>query len=291
MPGSGGTRWATLRALSLALPIGVGFVVMATHADDALPSCALYPVLIENFDTLSVASSRIGPARWTAHTPWSGDFGDAQFIDPGPDLPFRIKDGTLEIIATHGPKGWWTSGLLAAADATGAGTGTRYGYFEARMKMPPGSGTWPAFWLSALKPVTQTEGNVEIDVIEYYGKFTGAYRSTIHVWYMKDKAKTTGTGERIDVPDRALVESFHTYGVDLSPQAIVFYFDRKEVWRTPTPAELTGPMYPIVNLGLGGGWPIDATPDPSTLLVDYVHVHGRSAGPAGGCTPGPVGLD
>ncbi len=59
------------------------------------------------------------------------------------------------------------------------------------------------------------------------------------------------------------------------------------VWSRPTPPELDGPMYPIVNLALGSGWPIDKTPNPSRLLVDYVHVYGRDAGPPEGCPPGP----
>lgn len=270
----------------------------ATAADPQVssapgPSCALRPVFIEDFneDTApdrrieTISSSRIGPARWTAHTPWNGDFGDARFLDPLPGGPFKIKDGVLSITASKDADGHWTSGLIAAADATGTGAGTRYGYFEARMKLPPGPGTWPAFWLAALKPVAGSDRNVEIDVIEYYGQFAFAYRPAIHVWY-KDESKTRGKDQKIDVPDGSLVQDFHTYGVDVSPQAIVFFLDRKPVWSQPTPAELDGPLYPLVDLALGSGWPIDRTPNPSTLLVDYVHVYGRDAGPAEGCPPG-----
>jgi beta-glucanase (GH16 family) len=257
-------------------------------------SCELRPVMIENFDEdtapnrriESISPHRIGPARWTAHTPWSGDFGDAAFVDPEPGGPFKIKDGILSITASKNQQGRWTSGLIAAADATGAGSGTRYGYFEARMKMPPGPGTWPAFWLAALKPAQQRDGNVEIDVIEYYGQFTSAYQAVVHIWYT-DASKHRGNNQKIDVADGSLVEDFHTYGVDVSPQAIVFFRDRKPVWSQPTPPELDGPLYPLVNLALGSGWPIDKTPNPSTLLVDYVHVYGRDAGPPGGC---PAGL-
>jgi beta-glucanase (GH16 family) len=257
-------------------------------------SCELRPVLIENFDEEtapnrrieSISSSRIGPARWTAHTPWGGDFGDARFGDPEPGGPFSIKNGILSITATKDREGKWTSGLIAAADATGAGTGTRYGYFEVRMKMPPGPGTWPAFWLAALKPTEQTDDNVEIDVIEYYGQFTSAYQAVVHVWF-KDAAKHRGQNQKIEVPDGSLVEDYHTFGVDVSPQAIVFFRDRKPVWTQPTPPELDGPLYPLVNLALGSGWPIDKTPNPSTLFVDYVHVYGRDAGPPEGCPAGP----
>ncbi|MCJ2056312.1 hypothetical protein MKL09_07090, partial [Methylobacterium sp. J-048] len=47
-------------------------------------------------------------ARWSAHTPWNGDFGDAQFIDPidifadpEKNAPFIVKDGILKIRARH----------------------------------------------------------------------------------------------------------------------------------------------------------------------------------------------
>jgi beta-glucanase (GH16 family) len=252
----------------------------------AAASCELHPVLIEDFDDLSIAPNRIGPTRWTAHTPWSGDFGDARFSDPGPKSPFKVNDGILSITASKDASGRWSSGLIAAGDASGAGSGTRYGYFEARMKMPPGPGTWPAFWLAALKPATVTDRKVEIDAIEYYGQFTAAYQAAVHVWY-KDPGKTRGAAEKISVPEGALVQDFHTFGIDVSPQAIVFYLDRAPVWKQPTPEELDGPLFPLVNLALGSGWPIDQTPNPSTLLVDYVHVYGREAGPPEGCPPGP----
>lgn len=249
-------------------------------------SCALTPILLEEFDSDSIAASRIGPARWTAHTPWSGDFGDAQFIDPAPDGPFKVAQGMLTITASKNASGRWTSGLIAAADATGAGTGTRYGYFEARMKLPPGPGTWPAFWLAALKPAGSVDGNVEIDVLEYYGKFPAAYQTAIHVWF-GDQHRTRGDSKVIDIAEHALTKQFHTFGVDISPQKITYLLDRKTVWSVPTPPELTTPMYPLVNLALGSGWPIDKTPDPSVLLVDYVHVYHRDAGPPDGC---PIGL-
>lgn len=276
----------TSRVQTAAALLGLVGLLPGCSANSVPPaSCALYPVLIEDFNELSVAPNVIGPARWTAHTPWSGDFGDAVFIDPGPEGPFKVEDGILSITAKKDEAGRWTSGLLAAADASGKGFGARYGYFETRMKLPPGKGTWPAFWLAALKRVSDSDGNVEIDVIEYYGQFTSAFRSTVHVWF-KDPAKKRAVGTKIDVPDGALVSDWHTYGVDVSPGHIVFFLDGEEFWRVKTPAELTYPVYPIVNLALGSGWPIDETPSPSVLLVDYVYVWERTAPPAEGCKPG-----
>src|SRR5712664_2877682 len=95
-----------LGSLAAAL---VTFNIPVPHAASAQTSssCELRPVMIENFDEEtapnrrieSISSHRIGPARWTAHTPWGGDFGDASFMDPGPGGPFKIKDGILSITA------------------------------------------------------------------------------------------------------------------------------------------------------------------------------------------------
>jgi hypothetical protein len=285
------TSWR-IGFLTVALVIFGNPVQPAASAESA-GTCELRPVMIEDFneDTApnrrieSMSAHRLGPARWTTHTPWNGDFGDAAFLDPEPERPFKIRDGILSITAAKDQNGKWSSGLLAAADATGAGTGTRYGYFEVRMKMPPGPGTWPAFWLASLVPLPPTEPGIEIDVVEYYGLMTDAYAANVHVW---DKGKqTSGSGKKIDVPNGSLIADYHTYGVDISPQAIVFFHDGKPVWSQPTPPELTRPLYPLVNLALGSGWPIDKTPNPSILLVDYVHIYGRSAGPPEGCPAGP----
>ena len=278
----------TFRLFGGLLLLGISHSeITRAAADEVDGSCALHPVLIENFDSLSVAPRTIGPARWTAHTPWSGDFGDARFVDPGPVGPFKVVDGILSITASKDAGASWISGLIAAADASGAGSGTRFGYFEARMKLPKGPGTWPAFWLAELKPVDAPGPSVEIDVLEYYGQFTSAYRANIHVWYKgADAGKTSGIDRKVDVQDETLTSEFHTYGVDLSPQAIVFFLDGRKVWSQPPPSEMTHSMYPIVNLALGSGWPIAKTPNPSTLLVKYVHVFGRGAGPPAGCLPG-----
>ena len=251
-----------------------------------VPGCRMTPVMIEEFEFFRVAPWKIGPARWTAHTPWNGDFGQAKFIDPGPDGPFSVEDGVLSITAKKDENGEWTSGLIAAADSSGAGTGTQWGYFEARMKFPPGPGTWPSFWVVPLEPVPGPDGNIEIDVVEYYGRSTDEYGLTIHAWY-DDKEKYRMDDYFHKVPPNSLIDNWNTYGVDISPQAIVFYLNGEEVWRQPTPPEIDTPMYPIVNLALGAGWPIDETPNPSVLLVDYVHVYGRGAGPPEGCPPGP----
>ena len=272
-------RWISLLFL---VPFLTGCAQSQANSLDP-NSCALFPVLLEDFDTLSVSADTIGPARWTAHTPWWGDFGDAKFTDPGPDGPFSVSDGMLSIKAWKDPDGRWRSGLLAAADRAGRGRGTQYGYFETRVKFPPGPGTWPAFWLMPLAPVGSVDGRVEIDVVEYYGHRTNRFHSVIHVRF-SDREKNTSVEQRTSVKKGSLVSGFNTFGVDISPSWIVFFLNREEVWRQPTPDALNYPMYPLINLALGSGFSIDKTPDPSIMQVDYVHVFARSA--RDDCEPG-----
>ena len=231
----------------------------------------------EEFDDLSV--SAWGPAgpdgtRWIAHTPWRGDFGDARFTDPSPGFPFTIRDGILRIEARK-EDGRWRSGLLSAVDPNGNGFKQQYGYFECRARFPKGPGTWPAFWLMGLKNLKRVPGNTgprvnpEVDVVEHYGHWPWRYHYVLHQWG-RDGAPSQHEGKRFVV--FGMEEDFHTYGVLIDEQHIVLYFDGVELHREETPESVKTPLFPLVNLALGPGWPTDRTPNPSYMYIDYVKV-------------------
>ena len=223
----------------------------------------------EDFSHFSI--SPWGPnTRWIAHTPWHGDFGDAQFVDPTPGFPFTVKDGVLRIEARRGDDGHWRSGLMATNDPSGHGFAQQFGYFEMRAKLPKGPGLWPAFWLVANK---DPDSSAEVDVIEHYGVAPDKYQSAVHVWSKSPKTKPYQALFQHDVPTGSLYEDFHTYGVDIDQEWTTFYFDRREVTKTKTPPEHDRPMFILVDLGLGGGWPIDQAPSPSYMYVSYVRAY------------------
>lgn len=222
----------------------------------------------EDFDKLDVSARGPG-SRWTAHVPWGGDFGDARFTDPVVGFPFTVADGILRIEARK-VAGVWRSGLIASVDSKGNGFSQRYGYFEIRARMPPGAGVWPAFWLVGLDRSTTT---AEIDIAEYYGAFPDQFKSVAHVWNRKNNSLSYSKAMRHPAP--GATERFNTYGVDVEEDWITFYFNRQAVWRTQTKSEHRQPMYMMANLALGGGFPIADTPDPSVLLIDYIHVYER----------------
>jgi beta-glucanase (GH16 family) len=186
--------------------------------------------------------------------------------------PFKIHDGVLDITADrtppellkalHGYK--YTSGLITTKDRFEQA----YGYYEIRAKLPAGKGLWPAFWLA---PADKT-WPPEIDIFEVLGQEPKLLYTTVHFYNKAGQHDRFGLQLKVDDTSAA----FHTYGVAWTPATIRFFIDRREVATTPTPANVNKPMYVLVNLGVGGGWPgpvDDTTRFPATMSVDYVRVY------------------
>lgn len=229
----------------------------------------------EDFDDLAVSAwgpIAPGKARWIAHTPTATDFGDAAFADPEPGFPFTIDKGILRIEARKGADGRWRSGLLSSSDGKHNGFHQQFGYFEMRAKLPPGPGLWPAFWLLNNQ---HPDFSAEIDVLEHYGSFPDVYESVTHVWAKNDKAKNSGDLKKNHVPAGSLYNDFHTYGVSVDKDWIIFFHDRVEVSRIASSPEFHQPMFILLNLAMGSGWPIDQTPNPSYMYVDYVRAYAK----------------
>lgn len=268
----------TVRILLLVIFIMGAFLAMASMDARRDPpgapeigqplNIALYQMSFdEPFETLDVSAWGPG-SRWIAHTPWNGDFGDAVFIDPEPDAPFRVANGILQI-EMRKRNGRWESGLLASSDRQSQGFLQSGGYFEMRAKLPGGPGVWPAFWLGS--NAQGTRPNPEIDVIEYYGKFPESYQAATHIWQAGQAL--SDEGYRIEVPKHSLETEFHTYGVSIDEKFVIFYLDRRVVAFEKTLPEYLQPLYPMVNLAAGSGWPIEGMRNPSIMYVDYIRAY------------------
>ena len=255
-------------------------IVLGLGALPGQPSVAQQPLNInayqltfeESFDSLDVSAWGERSSRWIAHTPWNGDFGDARFTDPAPGFPFTTDQGILKIEARKEADGTWRSGLLSSVNPKGEGFSQQFGYFEARMRLPPGKGVWPAFWLIGLD---RSKYTAEIDVLEYHGRAPYEFSMGFHIWRQSQGGQNSTGGYWKTVEDGILNSEYHTYGVDIQADKTTFYLDRQYLWSFDTPKEFHMPFYPLVNLALGSGWPIDETPNPSILLVDYIHVYKR----------------
>ncbi|API50383.1 1,3-1,4-beta-glycanase [Rhizobium leguminosarum] len=261
------------KALGLLIVLGLGALPgQPSVAQEPLNIDAYQLTFEESFDSLDVSAWGEKTSRWIAHTPWNGDFGDARFTDPAPGFPFTTDQGILKIEARKGADGTWRSGLLSSVNPKGEGFSQQFGYFEARMKLPPGKGVWPAFWLIGLD---RSKYTAEIDVLEYYGRAPYEFSMGFHIWRQSQGGQNSTGGYWQKVQDGILNSEYHTYGVDIQADKTSFYLDRQFIWSFDTPKEFHMPFYPLVNLALGSGWPIDETPNPSILLVDYIHVYQR----------------
>ena len=79
----------------------------------------------------------------------------------------EVKDGTLRINCFKENDRVYSGRLNGNVR-----TGWQYGYFEARIKLPKGKGTWPAFWMMPANNRMPNNGWPrcgEIDIMEEFG--------------------------------------------------------------------------------------------------------------------------
>lgn len=191
----------------------------------------------------------------------------------GTDTVAAISDGTLKIIAKK------IDGEVYSARINTNESWT-YGYFEARLRMPTGKGTWPAFWMMP-KNFNRWPDDGEIDIMEYVGYEPNVVHSSIHTkaYYHSIGTQKTAT-KRIQNAET----EFHIYAVEWTADYIkgfvdgVEYFEfkndktnNKDTW------PFYAPFYLKLNLAWGGDWGgaqgIDESKLPATYEIDYVRVY------------------
>ncbi|HEX2746709.1 MAG TPA: glycoside hydrolase family 16 protein, partial [Verrucomicrobiales bacterium] len=155
----------------------------------------------------------------------------------------------------------------------------RYGYFEARMKLPKAPGLWPAMWLmpdrglakgEQWKRASTGEGGMEFDIMEYLSRW-GDHRFNIafHWDGYGEAHRQTGTTSIYADHDR---EGFITSGLLWLPGKAVIYCNGREVARWESPRVSTVPS-DIMFTHVMGGWDnndLDDTRLPDDFVIDYV---------------------
>jgi hypothetical protein len=252
--------------------VSVAFLV--SHSAQAVAPPGYNLVFDEEFNgPLNISS--YGPGtKWIAHTPYGGDFGSAWFCNPtDPTPPCSLSGGILTIKCWFDPvSNHWRSGLIASVDTHGNGFSQALGYWECSMKLPPGAGVWPAFWLLGLGNLQSPKQNyAEVDILEAYGNNINLAHQNVHVWTPQG-TQTSSSGSSYAMTSSATA-NYQVYSCLITPQFITFAINSVVVWQTPTLPEDTQPLYVMVDLALGGGWPITGTPNPSFLNVDYIRAY------------------
>lgn len=165
----------------------------------------------------------------------------------------------------------WTSGRYV----TEGKVNFKYGRIEARLKMPEGIGTWPAFWMlgSDIGEVGWPQSG-EIDIIEGLGRDPMTAYGTIHgpgYFGGNGFSKTLVIGD-------SLSADFHTYAINWKPDYISWEIDG-QVFHEATPSDVAPnqwvfnkPFYLIINLAMGGNFAgnVDPKLTSAELVVDFI---------------------
>jgi len=218
----------------------------------------------------------------------SGQFGEATFADPasgagtlatvdGEYLRIRARlaeDGTGEQAGTG-----HLSGILASADVGGAGFAAQFGYFEARIMGAPGPGAWSAFWmLNSESAARQSETSGEADAVELYGHNPLGSCQTLHSWGVPPPKEAVEDPEPSCRENNGFADwamAWHTYAVRITPDGATFSIDGLPMSSPKGLPHSSEPFFFLVDLALGGGWPVDLRPTAgiSDMYVDWVHVY------------------
>lgn len=232
----------------------------------------------------------IDRANWTFDLGAGGwGNGEAQYYTDRPENA-RIENGMLviELRQEQIENSYYTSARLKTQGLQEF----QYGRIEARIKVPSGAGTWPAFWMlgadfdnASDDPARHWPHVGEIDIMEYVGREPDLTMGTLH------GPGYSGAGglSRWNRQDVVIADDFHVFAVEWGPEGIAWYFDDLRFYEL-TPASVgdrawvfDAPFFLILNLALGGTLGGNIALDlelPAYLLVDYVRVYQRPAGAA-----------
>ena len=254
----------------IALLIPLGCLLMATRglspAQDGKGPGALEGWRLTFSDEFDGESLDL--RKWNPRDPW--EVVRNQELQAYVSNAFSVRDGILRILAEKrkafydGATREYSSGMMT----TYGKFSQQYGRFEIRCKVPKGKGLWPAFWLLPM-PLGWPP---EIDVMEIIGQETDRVHLTHH-WLTNEKTGKTDsdTGSHRG-PDFSA--EFHNFAAEWDETAIRWFVDGVERHRSVRSIPRL-PMYLLVNLAVGGGWPGDPdenTRFPAALEVDWVRV-------------------
>ncbi|WP_395020398.1 family 16 glycosylhydrolase [Dongia sp.] len=207
-----------------------------------------------------------------------------------------VANGILHLVATKayddGRAIAYESGMIRSRQTF------RYGYFEARIKLPSGRGLFPAFWLNSDYGANgRLDWPPEIDIMEYAVNGTTERPNMVHSGLRVDNP--TAQGGTLVYNDTNyeprwgffnapvdMSKDWHTYGLLWEPDSVTVFLDGRKLWvRTYrwvySDAVAAGPAHILLNLAVGGPWAglngVDDTALPAGLQIDYVIVCQRSA--------------
>jgi beta-glucanase (GH16 family) len=183
-----------------------------------------------------------------------------------------IANGNLVITAKKESAGGFN--YTSARMNTQAKVTVQYGRIEARIKLPMGTGLWPAFWMLGANINTVSWPQCgEIDIMEHVNADSLIY-GTMH-WNVNGAAQ-------YGLNTSTTPSDYHVYAIEWDANSIRWYVD-STLYVTGNIANNinnTGafqlPFFILLNLAVAGDFPgqtVDESKLPASMYVDYVRVY------------------
>jgi beta-glucanase (GH16 family) len=262
-------------AIVLTIGLGAAFV-LAARGPGGHPAPTKGPLLLnEEFEGDSLDTDRWSPCYWWA-TDGCTNLSNRNLqwyvpeqvdVDRGRLL---LEARPRRVEGVEGRTFDYVSGLVSGLSPDRTLFAFRYGYVEARVRIPEGTGLWPALWML---PTTRSS-LPEVDIFEIVGEEPDVLQMHTH-WEEDGEARQQG--KKWQGPNFS--EGSHTFGLQWTPDELTWYVDGAVRWQVTDPEKIPHEdMYLIVNLAVGGEYTKRPTADtkfPAVLEVDYVKVWGE----------------
>lgn len=197
-----------------------------------------------------------------------------------------MGDGVLRLTARPIGAGRYSSGMIRS-DWT-----ARYGYFEARVRMPRAKGVFPAFWLNSDVASDGThKWPPEIDIFEFVNNGVEDTPDMLHTGVALHAGQDPGFVFSDPAFNRQWTfwkapyrfdEGWHTIGAEWTEQSVTTYVDGKKIverqypWRYDD-GRVAAKAYILLNLAVGGEWAgrygVDDHVLPASLDIDWVRAY------------------
>ena len=273
--------------------IARGAVTITAKADSVSSTCLLTVTNVDLPYRLVWADEFDGATldltKWTCET-GGGGWGnnEKQYYTNRTDN-VRLESGSLVIEAKKETYG--SNSYTSARINTRNKVNYAYGKMEARISLPSGKGTWPAFWMMGSNfPSTSWPSCGEVDIMEHIGSDPTMISHATHT-YEKNGAKGNNWWARKYLNN--LEGNYHTYAIEWEKQAnegddcIRFYIDglltatlwEQHVGSTVKNWPFKSNFFFILNVAVGGN--MGGTVDdaifnvPVLMKVDYLRIYQR----------------
>ena len=192
------------------------------------------------------------------------------------------RAGASSYTCSSGSACTWTSGKLLTKDRVSF----KYGKIEARIKVPAGSGAFPAFWMLGQDiDKNPWPGTGELDIMEASGGNPKVLWMTAHlpgsvcVPYCDGLNHAQKPDLNTITHTESLANNFHTYGIEWQPDYIRWTFDgvkKVEVRKSDLSCtdcwEFNKEMFLILNLSMNPNFsgPIESSLQTTSMKVDWI---------------------